>query len=107
MIYRPSSEPKLSAIWRKASVWGCIQIAHRIANEITNATVTALAVVGGSELLLFEDGEKVMNYLIPIWSNSIEKILLAHLPKITFFDLSNNVSNEMSNSEKRIKEIVA
>ena len=68
MTYRPSREPKLSAIWRKASVWGCIQIAHRIAKEITNATVTALEVVGGSELILIEDSEKVMNYLMSIWS---------------------------------------
>jgi hypothetical protein len=74
-------------------VWGCIQIAHRIANEITNAKVATLAVVGGSELLLIEDNEKVMNYLMPIWSTSIEKIILAHLPIITFFDPSDDISN--------------
>ena len=56
------------SICRNAIVWGCIQIAHRIANEITNAKVTTFVVVGDSEPLLFEDGEKVMYYLIDIWS---------------------------------------
>ena len=92
MTYRPSSEPKLSAVWRKASVWGCIQIAHRIANEITNAKVTAVVFLGSSELLLIENNEKVMNYLMPMMFIWIKKIILAHLPAITFFDSSNNIS---------------